>query len=149
MKKTIAFMILSALCLSNLGTVFANSNEKPIPMPALYNEEVPVPVLISDEAPIPVLISTEGTPVLISSTPDIKWSFEGKHNIAMNKPVFKDEAMYLPLRETATTMDFKVTWDARSQTKPWRMRPKVGASEGAVRVISACLSCPSRLSASR
>ncbi len=46
-------------------------------------------------------------------------------------------------------MDLRVMWGTRSYTKPWRMSLYVGASEGALREISASLTWPPRLSASR
>ncbi len=135
MKKFITITIVLVLCLSNLGVALADSNVEPVatpvefeecwaaptlydeaPMPVLYNEEPLTPVLISENTPVPVLISTDDMPVLISDNSNFNWYFEEAYSVAQNKPVQKDGAVYLPLREMAETMDFKVAWNGEDSS---------------------------------
>ncbi len=107
MKKTISMIMLSLLCISNLGMAFADSAIQPVPVLAVSEASPAVPTLYNDEsAPVPTLYNEpvlyeEASPVLIS---------------AINKPVVTDNVVYLPLREIAERMAFDVKWNSKDRS---------------------------------
>jgi hypothetical protein len=123
MKKRVALIILSVLCVANIGVAFADSDAEPIPVPAVCEEtavptlytEAPIPTLYNEEAPVPVLYD-ENTPVLISVKPEFKWNSEGKSGVMETYPIRKNNSMYFPLRELAETMGFSVEWNASNRS---------------------------------
>jgi hypothetical protein len=125
-------IILSALCLANIGVAFADGDTEPIPVPAvceepavptLYNES-PIPTLYNEEAPVPVLynentpmlISEKETPVLISEKPEFRWNSEGNSGVMETYPILENNSMYFPLRELAEAMGFSVEWNASNRS---------------------------------
>lgn len=123
MKKRMTLIILSVLCLANIGVVFADRDDEPIPVPAVFEEtavpalykEAVVPTLYNEESPIPVLYN-ENTPVLISIKPEFKWNYERKSGVLETSPILEKNLMYFPLRELAEATGFSVEWNASNRS---------------------------------
>jgi len=110
MKKRAALIILSVLCMANIGVAFAGSDAEPIQLPAVYTETA-IPSLYNEAEPVPVLY-TEENPLLISEKPEFKWNSEGKSGVIENSLIRKNNSMYFPLREIAETMGFSLKWNS-------------------------------------
>jgi len=117
MKKTAALIILSVLCILNIGVAFAGNDSEPISMPVLYEENAAIPTLYTEEVPLPVLYGEEAPiPVLISEKPEFKWNSQGKSGVMESSPIIKDGTMYFPLREIAESTDFTITWNGSDRS---------------------------------
>src|SRR6056297_1409464 len=117
MKKTAALIILSVLCILNIGVAFAGNDSEPIPMPVPYEENAAIPTLYTEEVPLPVLYGEEAPiPVLISEKPEFKWNSQGKSGVMESSPIIKDGTMYFPLRKVAESTDFTITWNGSDRS---------------------------------
>ena len=123
MKKRVALIILSVLCMANIGVAFADSDVAPIPVPAVCEKtevptlytEAPIFALYTEEAPVPVLYD-EKTPILISVKPEFNWNSQGRSGVMESSPISKNNLLHCPLRELSEATGVSIEWNASNRS---------------------------------